>query len=197
MDQSADDILVSNIHQNPALTSLITLNHRGFEYAQGFTTGNQSETIVGITLSNLRGVSILADNGGDPGSPLHTLVAQAALSTKADAEFSARGGLSITLTANTSNFVRVERVASSLAVTGTKTDAEDPQSDPGWRLAKACQYKRSGTSWYSTCFSSKALRVVIRGPSYVGAPTLNVADARATEGSNVEFTITLSETVAD
>ncbi len=106
-------------------------------------------------------------------------------------------GQSITLTANTSYFVRAERVTGSLAMTGTKTDAEDPQSDPGWRLADAWLYKRTGTSGYSSCFFSKAVRVVIRGPSSVGVPTLSVADASATEGSNVEFTVTLSEPVAD
>ncbi|MCY4417568.1 MAG: cadherin-like beta sandwich domain-containing protein, partial [Chloroflexi bacterium] len=205
VDPSADDILVSNIHQNPALTSQNALNDHDFEYAQGFTTGNQSATIGGITLSNLRGVSadaeisvsILADSGGDPGSLLHTLVAPAALATGVDAEFSVPVGQTITLTANTSYFVRVEHVAGSLAMTGTKADTEDPQSDPGWSLADACQYKRAGTSGYSTCFFSKAVRVVIRGPSSVETPTLSVADASATEGSNVEFTVALSEPVAD
>ena len=205
VDPSADDILVSNIHQNPALTSQIALNDHDFEYAQGFTTGNQSATIGGITLSNLRSVnvdaeisvSILADSGGDPGSLLHTLVAPATLATGVDAECSVPDGQTIVLAANTSYFVRVERVAGSLAMTGTKADAEDPQSDPGWSLADACQYKRTGTSGYSTCFFSKTMRVVIRGPSPVETPTLSVADASATEGSNVEFTVTLSETVAD
>ena len=204
VDPLVDEVLVSNVSQNAALTAQLSVSAEEHRYLQGFTTGDRVATIGSITLSNLRGVaagsmvslSIFSDNGGALGSRLHTLSAPETLTTRVDAAFAAPEGSGVTLAANTSYYIQVEHAVGSLSMTVTKADAEDPQSDPGWSIADVCQFERASEGRYLNCPFSKALSLSVNGPSSTASPLLSIADAAATEGSNVEFTVTLSKPAA-
>ena len=205
LDPAADDVLVSNIHQNPALSAQLPVSVSDPRYLQGFTTGAGATTVESITLPDLSSVetnaavtlSLYSDVGGAPGTLLHTFTPPQTLATGVDATFTPPAGAIITLAANTSHFIQIDHSAGSLAMSFTKADAEDPDSDPGWSLANDCQTRSSTDTVYSTCLFSKALRVSIQGPPAVSAPALSISDASATEGSSVELTVVMSKPAAD
>ena len=96
---------------------------------------------------------------------------------------------------NTTYYIWVERASGSLSLMGTMSGREDPQSDPGWRLANGCliNYNHS-IGHQSSCLSSSAVKVSVKG-RYL--PHLSITDASSTEGSDVDFTVTLGEAASE
>ena len=201
VEGTGEDILVSNVAQNTALTAPLTISAATPQYVQTFRTGARPAPLGGVILPGLNNVesgseisvSLYSEKRGAPGTLLKALVAPAALSTGADAVFAAPSGTAVSLAPNTTYILQIDHVAGSLSLSFTKSDGEDPETDTGWSLGDACQAKNAGASAFSTCLFSKALRVSIGGPSSAALPVVGVADAVATEGSNLEFTVALSK----
>ena len=107
--------------------------------------------------------------------------------------FTPPDGTTMTLEANTSYFLSVEWTRGAMSLSMTKADSEDATSDPGWSLADVCRAWNSSKDDYTDCLFSKALRVLINGPSTTSQPLLSISDAFATEGSAVEFAVTMSK----
>ena len=203
--QAPGEVLVANIHQDPALNHQFPLSASTPQYLQAFTTGEEGADLGAITLPNLRdvqsgaefGVSIYSESGGTRGTLLHTLEGPSTLETGLNATFAPAAGETVTLAPNTTYFIQVDHVAGSLSLILTLADAEDPGGAPGWSLANFCLSREQSATAFSTCHFSKALQVVISSPSDDGLPELSVSDASVVEGSNVEFTVTLSKEASE
>ena len=205
VDPRAGTTLVANVGQDPALTSQLTLSASTPQYLQAFSTGDEGADLGEITLPNLRnvqpdtefGVSIYSENGGSRGTLLHTLEGPSTLETGLNATFAPTDGETVTLAPNTTYFLQIDHIAGSLSLLFTKSDGEDIESDPGWTLADRCLSRDQSATAFAGCVFSKALRVTISGDADDGLPKLSVSDASVVEGSNLEFTVTLSEAASE
>lgn len=185
-----NDILVSNV--NGGSGGVVPFDTSAQTYEQGFTTGKFTARIDKITFPSPRSVTadselnlrIYEDDDGERGRRLHTLNAPADITVNDDIVFTAPASTGITLAQDTSYILRVARVAGTTILHSTGDGAEDSESDPGWSLADEC----------SGCTASRAFRVTIEGESFLPAQ-ISVSDSDADEGSNVEFTVSLSHTM--
>ena len=194
--------LISNIGQDSSVATFLG----GNEWFQSFTTGANAggynlssvELVIAglpaqtLTSSDLTVAIWSATDAATPlpGSPLHTLDTPAA-DTIGIASFSAS---SVTLDPATTYFVRLTSPSGrSVLVDRTTSTAEDSGGAQGWSIGNV-RYYRSGGSNADFETSNNMLRIAVKGSR--GDPELNVADASATEGSAVTFTVTLSQASA-
>ena len=194
--------LISNIGQDSSVATFLG----GNEWFQSFTTGANAggynlssvELVIAglpaqtLTSSDLTVAIWSATDAATPlpGSPLHTLDTPAA-DTIGIASFSAS---SVTLDPATTYFVRLTSPSGrSVFVDRTTSTAEDSGGAQGWSIGNV-RYYRSGGSNADFETSNNMLRIAVKGSR--GDPELNVADASATEGSAVTFTVTLSQASA-
>ena len=166
--------LVSNIDQEPALTQPILMGGTGepSTFLQGFKTGSQDARVESVTLTRPTDVSGGAElsvgiyekgEGTLPGAHLYTLSPSGTLTSGQDATFTAQAGSTMSLSANTAYYLKVDHVAGSLSLSTTQSDAEDGESAPRWRLDDVCLNKDRTPSQYADCDFSKVLRVSING----------------------------------
>ena len=166
--------LVSNIDQEPALTQPILMGGTGepSTFLQGFKTGSQDARVESVTLTRPTDVSGGAElsvgiyeKGEDtlPAAHLYTLSPSGTLTSGQDATFTAQAGSTMSLSANTAYYLKVDHVAGSLSLSTTQSDAEDGESAPRWRLDDVCLNKDRTPSQYADCDFSKVLRVSING----------------------------------
>ncbi len=200
VDPYADDVLVSNAGQTAApLTQ--SLGSAAPQIIQGFTTGSRPALVDEVVLGGLRNVepnteiavSIYSDSDLSSQNLLHSLDGPETLAGGDNVSFTIPSGTDAVLQANTTYYIWVERVSGSPTLMGTASDEEDPQSDPGWSLADGCLFN-SSSDQQSACPSSESIGVSVRG-RYL--PQLSIADASVTEGSNADFTVTLSAAGAE
>ena len=182
-----DNILLSNA--NRGLGGIAVFDSDARRYEQGFTTGNYVARIDKIAFPSPRNVTtdsdlsldIYEDDDGERGDRLHSLTAPADITNSAPVVFTASTSTGITLAESTNYILLIERVAGTTLLRSTGSDNEDPESDPGWNLADEC----------SGCTSSRALQVTFEGQSFLPAE-ISVSDSDAVEGTNVEFSVSLS-----
>ena len=202
VDPYADDVLVSNTGRPGELLGH-SLSSGAPEHIQGFTTGSRASLLEEVVLSGIRdvapntaiSVSIYSDSSYSSQNLLHSVDGPETLSAGNNVSFAIPAGTDAVLQANTTYYIWIERTSGSLTLMGTRSDAEDPQSDPGWSLANECLYNHEPSVGHqSSCLSSSAIKVSVKG-RYL--PALSIADASATEGSDVAFTVTLSAAVSE
>ena len=202
--------LVSNVHQNSALTHVLEdfLSRTPTSYLQAFRAGDQDATIESVTLrfhtlgsGSEVTVAIHAvgeDNRG-LGDLLQTFTPPRTLSRKVTTFMAPPYPASpLTLSADGRYWVKVDRVSGDFGLSSTKSDDEDDESAPGWRVADTSMWKSGNDAAYTMNVFSKVMRISING--FEGSPALpllSVSDGTATEGSTVEFTVALSEEAAD
>ena len=181
-----DSILLSNVRRGDRGLQIVDGNTP--RLVQGLTTGDFMARIDMVTLPAPNSASaelslgIYEDDGGQPGDLLHSLTPPDEFTTSASLRFASPGATGIMLARNTQYFLQIDRVSgSSIILTATGSDEEDPSSDPGWSLANDC----------SSCLASRAIRVTVKGESFMPS-LISVSDSAAIEGSNVEFRVSLS-----
>ena len=168
---------------------------------QSFTTGILDATVEAVTLhfDRLSGseisVAIHEDDGGQLGDLLGTLVPPERLSKFST--FTADSNSPIRLSAGTGYFLKVDRVSGDYQIYAVNANGEDAGSSPGWTLANTALKWDEALLDYVFDYVGRSLRIVITG--YEGSPpppTLSLSDGTATEGSDVDFTITLINAAA-
>ena len=191
-EAQTETTLASNIGQGS------TENRRRSGYfAQGFTTGSNESgyTLTGIDVVSASSSSFAArvcgaNSAGLPTSTCTTLTAPGAF---------AAGTVSFTAPPNTTltkdaPYAVVVGSGPELSLDFTTSDGEDTGYAAGWTIAD--RSLRSDSSDFSTSLSSdlRSLRIAIKGAGAL--PSLSIADAAATEGDDLSFTVTLSAAAA-
>ena len=203
-DIIGDNILLANVKQSPALTARLPITTTTPVYLQGFTTGSGAATVTKLVLPNVANVepdttveiSIHEDDGGEAGTLLYQLTRPEAVANGIDQIYTAPAGTTVSLSANTSYVLKLERVSGGFNFETTKSDSEDPETRPGWSAADICLYRYSTAQVFHNCSFSKVVRFILYGES-TNTPLLSVSDSSAQEGSDVAFTVTLSEAASD
>ncbi len=184
--------------------------------ATSFTTGDNA---AGYTLSAIRlapsntssasarsgtYATVKHDNAGRPG----TLLAELADSPD---DVSIQFGVppsfhsyaapaDITLEPNTTYWVVVneEHASQNDRMTWGKheTDTEDSTGLSGWSIGDN-RLNKTGSSWSNATTETDSLLFSVQGHANPNYPKLSISDASAAEGSAVEFTVTLSQSLSD
>ena len=191
-EAQTETTLVSNTGQGSTES-----RQRGGYFAQGFTTGSNESgyTLTGIDVVSASSSSFAArvcgaNSAGLPTSTCTALTAPGAF---------AAGTVSFTAPPNTT----LTKDAPYAVVVGsgpkrswdfTTSDGEDTGYAAGWTIADRSRH--SDSSDFSTNLSSdpRSLRIAIKGAGAL--PSLSIADAAATEGDDLSFTVTLSAAAA-
>ncbi len=173
-------ILVANAGQDPEQTLAVSVGGDGepSSLLQGFTTGSHDVLLGGVTLADVGELSTDAelsvaihaqDAEGQPAAQLAALSLSATLSSGQDATFAVADDATARLHANTSYWVKVDRVSGTVGLSATHSDGEDADSAPRWRLDDACRATAGATDSYADCGSAEALRVSIEGIEVLAA----------------------------
>ena len=200
--------LVSNIGQADGGQGALQTFDQAQEFNTGDNTGGYTLTSVEIHLaSSGEGdahvanftVAIWSSDMGQPMTSLGTLTHPTFPSDPATGvyEFTTSG---IDLEAETAYFVVVDSTGVNIYnIQNTASDSEDSGGESGWSIGDNSQYRsKSQTGFYTIFGESKEIR--INGTVKSGGnptPEFSIADASATEGSDVSFTVTLSAASTD
>ncbi len=198
---AASTVLVSNIGQSGS-TGHNQSGDRGQAFTTGPNAGGYNLESIGIVSGDTDGddaaVSLCtADSDGFPTSTCTALTPPGSFAA-GTLTFTAPAGT--ILAASTTYALEVTSPGDELLrLLRIQSDAEDTGGADGWTIADNYIFNTSGT-WEDTT-SGDSLQIRVNGTAAGGGtpstPELSVGDATATEGSAVEFPVTLSEAVTD
>ena len=166
----SDEVFVSNVGQTHSGSQNITSFWA--DYLQEFTVGSSDVQLGSVTLGRLDDietgdaltVSVVAVSSGQPGAEVAALTAPDALANNSSATFTVAAGATVTLTANTSYFVKLSHSAGSPRISYTTSDSLDSTSDTGWSLG-ACKLKNTNQSAFADCNTGRRLRISVNRPA--------------------------------
>ena len=187
------DALVSNIGQGTGYGIFVKA------IAQGFGTGSNASgyTLTGVDVASAGSTAFTAqvcgaDTNGRPTSTCTNLTPDGAFAV---------GAVSFTAPPNT---VLTKDTPYAVVVTASGnahgwglafTDGEDAGKADGWSIRDGYAFRLHDEAPTTWSIDTVELRMAVRGSA--SKPRLSIADAEGAEDEGVEFTVTLSEAVAD
>ena len=199
-------MLVSNLGQTASDVQLDALlqDHR-VQFTTGDNTGGYNLDTIELNVAEHNfaqvTVSLHSDSSGNPGSSIFTFENPDPITGPAVNIFTAPANT--TLMGSRPYHIVVSAtdggsVAAEFRLTRASSNAEDDEGADDWAIANNGYYLSSGGNWTSSAFS---MQIRVNGTAVGGTPppkpTLSVDDAAASEGEDVEFTVTLSEVATE
>ena len=200
-------VLITTQVQAQAVTTFVsntsetgTVNSSG-THAQSFRTGPNPDgyTITEIQIRlgqfesgrNASAVKIHENNGSEPGNEVATLTNPTNRLHEQLNAFTTPANT--TLDPSTTYWIVVnDGVAVNTTWHLALTPADDETGETGWNIGNGRLWRVSGSTWNT---STSSLIIAIKGTS--SYPNLYIDDRGRTEGDDIVFTVTLSETSAD
>ena len=200
-------VLITTQVQAQAVTTFVsntsetgTVNTSG-THAQSFRTGPNPDgytiTEIQIRLGEFQlgrtasAVKIHENNGSEPGNEVATLTNPTNRLQEQLNAFTTPANT--TLDPSTTYWIVVnDGVAINTTWHLALTPADDETGETGWNIGNGRLWRVSGSTWNT---SASSLLIAIKGTS--SYPNLDIDDRGRTEGDDIVFTVTLSETSAD